>query len=44
MEEALLIFKQMTIQCTGKMDFKAVPIQLTVDLCQPSVLPTHCNP
>lgn len=35
------IFKQITIQCTEKMDFKAVPIQLTVDLCQPSVFPTH---
>lgn len=27
-----------------KMDFKAVPIQLTVDLCQPSVLPTQSDP
>lgn len=26
------------------MDFKAVPIQLTVDLCQPSVLPTQSDP
>lgn len=26
------------------MDFKAVPTQLTVDLCLPSVLTTHSDP
>lgn len=38
--EAALCFQAEDYSVRGKMDFKAVPIQLTVDLCQPTVLPT----
>jgi len=42
--EEALCFQAKDYSVHLKMDFKAVPIQLTVGLCQPGVLPTQSNP
>lgn len=42
--EEALCFQAEDYSVHLKMDFKAVPIQLTVDLCQPSVFPTQSDP
>lgn len=42
--EEVLSFQAEDYSVHLKMDFKADSIQLTVDLCQPSVLPTQSNP
>lgn len=42
--EEALCFQAEDYSVHLKMDFKAVPIQLTVGLCQPSVLQTQSNP
>lgn len=42
--EAALCFQAEDYSVRGKMDFKAVPIQLTVDLCQPTVFQLRTTP